>query len=222
MTLIARPATEGRWLDTATKLTLASAKGVFGFSSDPAQCIKGVIRYVPLPGNNPAQDIDRDELEMLCGLGLEVMLVQHVRSSAPGRGGWDIRAHSGSVDGAFAAEHAVNCGYPDAHLWQDLEDVSGDAAATIQYSNAWAGRALQWGLRAGVYVGFDIPLTPEQLYRELEHNSYGSDVGHRHVSERGISWQQTRENIVIAGVKVDEGQIQRDLLCEAPFACVAA
>jgi hypothetical protein len=216
MTLVARPATPGLWPDTSTKLTLARAKSLI------AECSPvGIVRYVPLPGNSDAQDIDADELQMLCELGLQVMLVQHVRASAPGSGGWDIRAHSGAVDGAYAAEHAVNCGYPDAHIYQDLEDVLGDAAATIAYSNAWAQRVVQSGLRAGLYHGFDVPLSAEQLY-DLAHDSYATDIGKHPVAVRGNAWVQTAFDVVIGGVKADKGEIQLDLKGEVPFAAAAS
>jgi len=216
MTLVAKPAAVGLWLDTSAKLTLALAKALI------AECSPvGIVRYVPLPGNSDAQDIDADELQTLCGLGLQVLLVQHVRASATGSGGWDIRAHSGAVDGACAAEHVVNCGYPDAHLYQDLEDVLGDAAATISYSNAWAQRVVQSGLRAGLYHGFDVPLSADQLY-DLAHDSYATDLGKHPVAVRGNAWVQTAFDVVIGGVTVDKGEIQPDLEGEVPWACCAA
>lgn len=217
MTLIARPATPGRWLDTAMRLTLGTAKAL------PSEGVMGVIRYVPLPGDTEAEqdrlaahDITADELAMLCGLGLGVMLVQHPRLP-----GWDPRAHSGQRDAAIAAEFAMYAGYPDAHIYLDLEGINGAAEGTITFAESWADRIVQSGFRAGCYVGFDVPLSPEQLYTLRTINSYGSDVAKRHVDTRGCAWQQGR-GVTIAGLGYDDGEMRADLLGEVPFACVEA
>lgn len=211
--MIARLATEGRWCDCSQKPTPAQARAL------KAANYIGVIRYVPLPNNNAEHDVDSDELAMLVDMGLEVMLVQHVRMP-----GWDPRSHSGMVDGATAAEHARNVGYPDAHIFLDLEGIKPgtDAAGVIVYANLWAGRVLQSGFRAGMYVGYDVPLTPTELYEDLSHDSYWKDAGPREVAVRGFSVQQLSPEKVIAGLRIDEDVVVADLLGERPFSCSAS
>jgi hypothetical protein len=212
LTAIARPATVGRWCDfsakpTSTQLRILKAEGY-----------TGVMRYVPLPSNNPAHDIDSDELGAILDLGLELLLVQHVRTPP-----WDPRSHSGVVDGAAAAEHARAVGYSDAHIFLDLEGITPgtDAAGVIQYANAWADRVLQSGFRAGLYVGYDVPLSPEQLYQELVVNSYWKDAGPRDVATRGFAVQQLSPEKTVAGLRIDEDVVVTDLLGEVPYACVS-
>lgn len=215
--MIARPATPGKWCDASQKPTSAHAQALVDAG------YVGIVRYVPLPNNNTAHDIDADELAMLTELGLEVMLVQHVRAAPEGTTGWDPRAHSGAVDGATAAEWAQGIGYPDAHIWQDLEGVlvGTPGSACIVYSNSWAGRILQSGFRAGLYVGFDVPLSPQELYEHLSHNSYWKDAGPREVAERGFAVQQLSPKKTVAGLRIDEDVVVADLLGEIPYACMA-
>lgn len=208
--MIARPATPGKGFDTNQTLTVVNAAKL-------RETYSFAVRYVPLPGVHPAGDIDSSELELLCAAGFEVMLVQHVRFP-----GWDPRAHSGMVDGATAAEWARNIGYPDGHIFLDLEGIKTgtDAAAVIVYANSWSGRILQSGFRAGLYVGYDVPLTPEQLYEDLSVDSYWKDPGPRVVAERGFAMVQGQE-ITVAGVRLDEDTLSTDSLGGRPYACLA-
>lgn len=208
----AQPASQGLWCDTTQKPSLAQVKALVTAG------YKGIVRYLPLPNNNTAHDIDSDELVTLTGEGLEVMLVQHVRTPP-----WDPRSHSGTVDGATAAEWARNIGYPDAHIFQDLEGVlvGTTPSAVIVYSNLWAGRILQSGFRGGLYVGYDVPLSATELYEDLSHNSYWRDAGPREVATRGFAVQQQSPEKTIAGLRIDEDYVVADLLGEVPYACVA-
>lgn len=177
----------------------------------------GGFRYVPLNAKNDARsDIDDAEFSDWMAVGLQLGLVQHVRYSP-----WEPRNYSGVEDGAFAGQWARAVGYPErAHLFQDLEGVaggaSGDPTGTIIYSNLWAGRVLQAALGAGLYVGFDIPLTAEQLYEDLSHNCYWSDPARRHVAERSCAIYQGRTR-TIAGLTFDEDTVAPDLLGGLPW-----
>lgn len=212
MTAIARPASPGHYFDTDEKLTLVTAAKLF---AAPPGFI-GCFRYLPLPApNNPKPDIDARELEMLLSFAqFQVGLVQHVRDP-----GWDPRAHSGNIDGATAAQYALDAGYPTgSHIWQDLEGVmsGADAGGVIVYSNAWAERVRAAGFRAGLYVGFDVPLTPEQLHDDLTHDSYWSDAGHRTVAVRGCAIHQGK-TVTVGGVRIDEDEISEDALGSTPW-----
>lgn len=96
-----------------------------------------------------------------------------------------------------------------------------DPSAVIVYANLWAGRVLHSGFRAGLYVGYDVPLTPTELYEDLSHDSYWKDAGPREVAVRGFAVQQLAPERVIAGLRIDEDVVVADLLGALPFACVA-
>jgi hypothetical protein len=209
MTVVARPASVGLWLDTDAKLTTPQLEALIA-AAHPV----GVIRTLPLPGLGP--EIERDELERILGMGLELMLYQRVRFP-----GWDPRAHSGSADGAAAAHAALDAGYPAAaHIFLDLEGIKGDAEGTIGFADLHADQILESGFRAGVYVGYEVPLTPEQLYENLPQNSYWSDAGHRSVAIRGCALHQGKQ-VTIGGVDYDFDELRPDLLGGVPFAAVA-
>jgi hypothetical protein len=209
--IVARPATPGKWCDTSWKPTKAQLQAL----RDAGYV--GIIRYLPLPLNDASHDIDASELKEILTIGLELLLVQHVR-----RPPWSPGLHPGSVDGASAAEWAKGVGYPDAHIYLDLEGLLGDAAAqvTVDYCNAWASRVLQSGFRAGLYVGYDTFLTPEQLYWDLIVDTYWSDAARRHVAERGCAMAQGAEHTV-DGLTIDEDALAPDLHGGVPFACCA-
>src|SRR5271165_4716922 len=201
--MIARPATPGLWCDSSTKLTRAYASGL------KAAGYIGVFRYVPLPGVNAAADIDAGELAMLLDVGLEVGLIQHVRFP-----GWNPRDHAGTVDGATASAAATAAGFAaGAHLWCDFEGV--DTTCTAEgarvFLEAWAKTVIGAGFLAGLYVGYQQPLTAEQLYDLHGLNQYWSDAGHRKVATRGVSISQGPEIQDAGGLRIDTDQVAPDL-----------
>jgi hypothetical protein len=217
--LIAVPATPGLWIDLSQKPSTSQAHAIIA-ALDPV----GVIRTLPLPNNNPAQDLDSVELAMWCSLGRQVMAYQHVRASRPGMPpGWDPRNFSGEDDGAFAAEHAVRCGMPaGVTIWVDWEDIVlglPPSYGTI-YLEAWAGRALASSLRAGEYCGFDDPMSAQERYDLRGITSYWSDGGHRAVAIRGCSIIQGSA-ITVAGIQIDRDHLELDHLNEVPWACAS-
>lgn len=213
--IVARPATPGRWADTNTKLTVISATELKGLG------FVGVARYVRLPDpkNSTASDIDPIELKMLIGVGLELLLVQHCR--IPGNLGWRPVDHSGGVDAVAAVSHARLAGYPDgAHLYLDLEGINGTVAQTTSYCNDWSGRVEDEGYSAGLYVGYQVPLTAGELYALPHVSSYWSDAGPRAVATRGFALKQGLQH-VLAGVQIDEDVMAPDLLGELPLVCTS-
>jgi hypothetical protein len=201
----------GRIVDTSTKLTPSALRSVSGAG------FAGVARYVPLPGNRPENDIDAVELASILDNNLGLLLVQHVRKPP-----WDPALHPGVADASAAVEFARAAGYPEGgHIFVDLEGISGTALGTKKFAEDWAKAVLDAGYRAGCYVGFEVPLSPEQLF-ELRHiNSYWSDAGPRAVATRGFAIKQ-QAGITIDGVRYDPDIVQTDKLGDTPFWLVNA
>jgi glycoside hydrolase-like protein len=172
----------------------------------------GVARYVPLPGDGAANDIRADELGAVMEAGLGLLLVQHVRFPH-----WDPAMHSGGTDARVAVQFAMEVGYlAGAHIFLDLEGiVPGTGTATKAFAEAWAATVVGAGYRAGCYVGFDVPLTPQELFDLHDINSYWSDAGPRNVAVRGFAIKQ-HPQIQIAGVNFDPDTVQPDLKGETP------
>lgn len=214
--MVARPATPGKWCDFSIFPTLLELRAL------RAAGYIGCFCYVPLPGVSDAQksnDITAERLQSLTGEGFEVGLIQHVRYS-----GWDPRDHSGTFDAAAAAEHALSVGYPTtAHIWNDLEGIRpgcSDIAMRV-FLESWSGRMPAYPYGAGLYVGYQQPLTAEQLYLLHTFDTYGSDAGHRKVETRGVSFQQGLQTTV-GGAQIDSDELAADLLGGLPIIAAAA
>jgi len=176
----------------------------------------GVARYVPLPNNSPAGDIDAKELASILDGGLGLLLVQHVRKP-----GWNPGAHSGDADAHMALEFARASGYmPSGHIFLDLEGIAGTGPDTKAFAEAWAAVIAAGGYSAGCYVGYDVPLNAQELYDLHTINSYWSDAGPRAVARRGFAIKQHPE-IKIAGVAFDPDTIQVDGCGDTPFWTIA-
>jgi len=201
-------ATPGKWVDTAAKLD-AAAVDALAFVGKV-----GAFRYVPLPSSPIDSQITAPELELLTAT-LEVGLVQRVR----GPGGWRPGAYSGSTDAAWAAKAAKLAGFPEGgHIFQDLEDIAPDVAAiqVVTYCLAWGAAMLDAGYRAGLYVGFDVPLTAGDLYALPSHDCYWSAPGPRSVARRGFAIKQGA-SVTIGGVNYDLDVVSPDLLGGLPM-----
>ena len=211
MNLVAEPATPGRWLDTnwpCQPSVLAAVK---------AAGYVGLARYVPLPGVQSAGDITAGELQNICAEGLECLLVQHVRYP-----GWDPAKHDGGADANAAINAAVEAGYPGGgHIFLDLEGISGSAFATTAFAVDWCRLMATADLRAGVYVGYAVPLHPADLYDIPVADCYWSDAGPRQVATRGFAIKQGAE-VTIAGVRFDTDTIIPDLLGGLPWVAKSA
>jgi hypothetical protein len=223
MTLIARPATAGPWIDFSTFPTLAQLQ------SFRLRGIIGCLCYVPLPGVSEAQkahDITAARLSMLTEeLGFEVAIVQHCRFP-----GWACEAHSGRTDAEAAVAHARLVGYPaEAHIYEDWEGVSpsSSAASAKIFLQDWAFTVLganssdPASYRAALYVGYQQPLSSQELYLLHGINSYGSDAGHRKVDVRGVAFSQGPQ-MTIDGALVDPDVVAPDLLDQLPWVAAAA
>ena len=210
MGLIARPATPGLWFDCSSRLSALTA------ASMKARGYVGVFRYLPLPPpNSPIPDINAVEVAAITQAGLELSLVQHVRLP-----GWDPARQSGTVDGGIAAHYATTAGVAlRKHLLLDIEGVKlGATAAQLKiFIEAWAAEVIAHGYKAGVYVGYQIPMSPLDLYDLHGINCYWSDFGHRVVATRGCAIIQKNPDILVGGIKIDEDSVAPDLLGGLPW-----
>lgn len=111
--------------------------------------------------------LSRNELSDLLKAGLRVSLVQFSdRTMVP-------TVELGEKIGKAASENAVLLNAPEGiMLWCDVEwdDVPKGVTnkGTIEFINAWAYQVRKKNFEAGLYIGTNIPLTPDELYYELD------------------------------------------------------
>lgn len=198
---IARPATAGAiGFDIATALSKAGAAAYR--AKGYAFCIRYVSRTDASRARNHTHgtpDVSAAEAQAILDGGLALMVVQHVAGS-----GWQPTAQLGRDYGAKAAEFTAAADVPPGvNLWLDLEDIpSGTAAQDIvDYCNAWHGEVAAAGYVPGVYVGFNVWLSPEQLFLQLRTAHYWRAAGNiPDVAHRGY---QLFQHVLNAG-KPDE------------------
>ena len=211
--IIAQPARVGRWVDTSFKLTRHVAEAV------KALGYEGIGRYVPLPGNSSAGDIDAPELEMICDVDLQVTLFQHVRGTKANPL-WKPSLCSAIEDATTACGAAKNAGVPDSvTIYQDLEAVDDTTMNTMIYTERWGQYTTKGSYGAGLYVGYSARLSPEELYALPDVHTYAADWGPRQVAVRGVSYRQIYAHPVIAGVNFDEAFVSVDALGGLPIVC---
>lgn len=217
--IIARRATPGRWCDTAAPLTRAGALELV------RQGYKGVGRYLPLAGNPATNDITAAELTMLVlDVGLEVVLVQHVRGFPPHNPLWRPGDHDPQADAAAAIAAARAAGYPDgAHIFEDLEAVDGSLAETMGYCVRWGHTLASSGYLAGLYIGYATPLSPTDLFSLPDVHCYWADGPHRTIAERGSAIIQGR-TLRAAGPlpPLDEDLVRADAFGDLPVVAASA
>ena len=212
VTLEARLATPGEWIDTNQGCSAAV------LSALRAEGKVGVGRYVPLPRNRSAGDIGAEELARICDLVGQCLLFQHVRSPEPGFTGWRPSHHSGVEDAEAAVDHALMVGYPQgSHIVLDFENIDDTPQAATKFAIDWQATVRAAGWRAMLYVGFQVPLHALDLYDLPGFDCYASDLGDRRVATRGTSYLQTRYNVVIAGVGFDTATMRADALGSLPY-----
>lgn len=208
MRIIARAAPAGLACDLDTKVTSALADALWALG------YRVIFRYVPLPGNNdPKDDIDRLELEMLLRKGFGVGLVQHPRDPK-----WfHLPGLDGSVDAGHACVYAQSIGYPSgAHLFQDLEGITGSPADVTVFANEWAYEVIGVGFLAGCYHGFEAELDSVGLYALHWTTCYWTDLANRPVAQRGNAVIQ-KPTIKVLGFEIDPDEIVADKLGETPY-----
>lgn len=131
------------------------------------------IRYVPRTADLAASthtNLTYDEGQGILNAGLALMVVQHTRNE-----GWAPTAALGTADGLYAVQYAEMVGLPQGvNIWCDLEVVAAHTAATdvIAYCQAWYHAVADGGFVPGVYVGYGIVLSDDQLYNALSFQHY--------------------------------------------------
>jgi hypothetical protein len=175
---------------------------------------RGILRYTPLPGNNPMQDISAQELERILVKGFLSGFVQH-----PRRPGWRPSACDPETDALHSAQFAKEAGYPaGVHGWFDAEGMASDVEddEAIAYYNAYCHVLVEEGYRAGGYCGYDDAMNATDLYELHECTSYWSDEAKRKVATRGTAIVQG-PTFTLLGVPFDSDVVKPDLLGETPF-----
>lgn len=171
----------------------------------------GIVRYVPHTGLAGRRDITAEELGLIVDEGLGALLVQHCRVK------WDPGKHDPEDDATAAVSRAFGVGYAlTSHIYVDLEDIVGTKQATIDYTNRWCTTVKQCGYSAGIYVGFGIPLTAQELWAIHDANTYWSDAGPRRVAVRGFAIKQGAQ-FSIGGVPFDPDMVFYDQKGETPL-----
>jgi len=146
-------------------------------------CIRYVPRTAALAANTKTNLTNIEALAIL-NAGLALMVVQHTRNE-----GWSPTAALGTADGEYGVEYAGQvAGLPQGlNIWCDLEVVAAHTgtADVIAYCQAWYNAVIAGGYVPGLYVGYGIVLTAEQLYSALSFKHYWraynaeTDVAHR-------------------------------------------
>lgn len=172
-----------------------------------------VVRYLGALGPQ--------ERDAILGAGLALLVVGYSRKP-----GWAPTGALGAQDGATAVLHATQASLPTGmHLFCDLEGPASSttAADCIAYVNAWTSAVKGAGYRAGLYVGYGLPLTSIQLYEDLDVDCYWHSCSQcPDVARRGYAMiQNAHANQVVAGVQVDVDEVQTDKLGGVPMWLVA-
>jgi hypothetical protein len=123
-------------------------------------------------------------------------------------------ASLGTQYGQYGAYYALNVVgvLPGCSFFCDLEEVADSCTAqdVIDYANAWYDAVYAAGLVPGLYVGWGIKLTSEQLYNDLKFASFWSAYNNdTPVATRGFQLNQHTQQ-VIGGLTVDPNTTQND------------
>ena len=147
------------------------------------------------------------EVDTILNSGMAVMPVTYSRAV-----GWSPSAALGVSDGNLALTHLTHLNLPKGvTVWCDLEGVSGTSSDSIAYANAWASIIQTAGYVAGVYVGADIPLNSEELYKLNVHAYWQSCSVVPEVDVCGYMMiQLSPPDVILNGVEVDVDVIEQD------------
>lgn len=210
--MIVKPAIPGMGFDVNQTLTgnQADAFKAAGYSF--------AIRYLPrteslIPGN-----LSRPEIQAILGVGLALMVVQHVAKP-----GWEPSLALGTSYGSYAATYAEAIGLPKGvNIWLDLEEVAiGSSVKEVtDYCTAWFTAVSAAGYIPGLYVGWGVVLSDQELYDlPFKHywRAYNCD---QNIPVRGYQLIQEPQK-TLAGITFDPDRLQADELGDVPFWVVA-
>lgn len=182
---LATAATDGAiGFDTAVPLTQSQ---VVDYVSKGYQfCVRYVSRTDGTRQFNAGHgtaDLSAAETDMILSHGLALMVVQHVATS-----GWVPTAPLGQQYGSNAAAYCLDAEVrPGVNVWLDLEDIpiGTPHEDIVGYCNAWFSEVANAGYVPGVYVGFNVWLSSDELFFDLNTKHYWRaagnipDVAHR-------------------------------------------
>jgi hypothetical protein len=177
--------------DIATRVNAAQARVFFtrGFRF----CIRYVSRTDQTRHHNATHgtpDLSAEEAKDILDASMALMVVQHV--ALPG---WHPTVQLGTEYGENAAKYAGEADLPPGvNLWLDLEGIAqGTSHADIKgYANAWFNAVAAADYVPGVYVGFDVFLSTDELFFDLKMKHYWRADGNiPHVSHRGYQLFQS-------------------------------
>ena len=170
---------------------------------------RGGVRTVTCSAAPDPSDITEREVDDFMTAGLGLMLYQRPRDP-----GWIPSAMLGKADAEVFVAKATAAGYlAGGSTWDDLEGIGGSGTATLAYANERVADLKKAGYLLGDYIGFDVPLTSDELYYRLTAASYWKSISNvPDVAVRGYALVQIAENVSIAGVTVDVSLARADRL----------
>jgi hypothetical protein len=177
------------WSDEA--LSLNAAKGYY--AKGYRFCIRYVSRTLALQQSNQANgtpDLSLPEAQDILDAGLALMVVQH-----PALEGWTPTPDLGNQYGTCAAQFAGQAGIiKGVNVFLDLEGIAQatNAQDIVTYCNNWFDQVAAAGYEPGIYIGFDVWLSPDDLYSKLKFKHYWKAGGNiTDVATRGYQMLQT-------------------------------
>ena len=198
-----------------------AAAGLSGFDSNTivtastaaefaAQGYAFCVRYFSRVAQQGSNDLSAAEAQDILNAGLGLMTVQHVRAE-----GWVPTQELGASDGAAAANHVSQIGFPaGVNVWCDLEGVATATPAqqVIDFCNAWYDAVAAAGYVPGIYVGANCILTGQQLRSDLKFAHYWKSLSNvPEIPGRGYQMIQSNEHTV-NGIGIDQDVTQTDQL----------
>lgn len=196
--------------DTAVPLSAERAAGFVNTG------YKFCVRYVSrTPASRTANqqrglaDLSEDEANLILDAGLALMVVQHVAGT-----GWVPSFDLGQQYGGNAAQFTQTAGMPPGvNVWLDLEDIPKGTPhdAIVDYCNAWFAEVQAVGYVPGVYIGFNVWLSPDELFFDLHTKHYWRAAGNiPDIAHRGY---QMFQSIVPNGKSsLDKNLVKTDAL----------
>lgn len=172
------------------------------------------IRYIPRTPALIKGNLTAVEIESVISSGLALSLVQHVPLP-----GWQPSEELGKEYGEYAGTYCEQIGLPKGvNVWLDLEEVSSSATAqqVIDYCQAWYVAVLSHGFLPGLYVGWNVIISPEQLYSKLSYKNYWRAYNGGAVATRGFQLIQETEK-TLNGITYDPNHVQIDAFGGLPI-----
>jgi Domain of unknown function (DUF1906) len=194
--------------DVNQNLSMAEAANFF------EQGFQFVVRYIPRTAALVAGNLTPPEIISILNSGLALSVVQHVSED-----NWMPTGELGTSYGEYASTYAKKIGLPAGmHIWLDLEMVN--TSATVEdvkdYCQNWYNEVQATGYLAGLYVGWQVILTPGQLYDlpfKAYWRGYNADIP---VATRGYQILQSTQK-TLNGITYDPNTVQKDELGDLPM-----